>query len=128
MYEGAFTSGETAHEHDCILFTFLTVLFRFGQVCKIVKGDSDILIPASPEVKASSYEKVSFPAPSLAVSPLAHFPAEAILLTFGANYHTSSEKRPPRSRLIDKHGTGSLRHAAALGVQTAALTVISTSA
>ncbi len=57
-YEDAFTSGETVHEHGCVLFSFLTVLFLFGQVCKIVKEHSDMsfmLIAVSPEEKVSSY-------------------------------------------------------------------------
>ncbi len=46
------------HERDLVLFTFLTVLSLFDQVCKIVKEHNDMslmLIAVRPEVKASSY-------------------------------------------------------------------------
>ncbi len=58
MYEDDFTSGGTVHERDLVLFTFLTVLSLFDQVCKIVKEHdhmSLMLIAVRPKVKASSY-------------------------------------------------------------------------
>ena len=58
IYEDDFTSGRTVHERDLVLFTFLTVLSLFDQVCKIVKERdhmSLMLIAVRPEVKASSY-------------------------------------------------------------------------
>ncbi len=57
QYEDDFTSGGTVHERDLVLFTFLTVLSLFDQVCKIVKEHdhmSPMLIAVRPEVKASS--------------------------------------------------------------------------
>ncbi len=58
------SSGETAHEQDCVLLTFLTVLFPFGHVGKILEvEDSDrslVLTAVPPEAKMSSYKCETF--------------------------------------------------------------------
>ncbi len=65
-YEDTFSSGETVHEHDCVLFTLLTMIFPFGQVCKIVKEDSKMsfmLIAVSQEKVSSSSTGKTHPVP-----------------------------------------------------------------